>query len=76
MILEEGGVRVEVEDCSITIGQGDDDDDGDEGQGEARERTWSREERIIGGPSMWAPPSQEGTPAGRVRIAPTAMPPR
>lgn len=62
MILDEGGVRVEVEDTSKP-----------EDVVEA-----DVEERLDGGMGAWKVPSQDvalGTPGGRIRIAPTAMPP-
>lgn len=62
VILDEGGVRVEVEDTSEP-----------EDVVEA-----DVEEKLDGGMGAWKVPSQDvalGTPSGRIRIAPTAMPP-
>ncbi len=62
VILEEGGVRVEVEDTT---------------KPEDEVGIWDEvEERVGGGEGAWKAPSQEGTPTGKMRIAPTAMPPR
>ncbi|ORX41137.1 Calcipressin-domain-containing protein [Kockovaella imperatae] len=73
VILEEGGVRVEVEDCTLPK---DDGTGSEDGRRTPVDGSWSTEERVTGGASLWAPPSQDSTPAGRVRIVPTAMPPR
>jgi hypothetical protein len=68
VILDEGGVRVEVEDTDT---------------GEAVDREWGEEYVVGGGADMWEAPKQHGglgglagggyTPAGR--IMPTARPP-
>lgn len=61
MILEEGGVRVEVEDCTRLTegpaGDGDGDGDGDAGMGSER---WEIEETVIGaGDEAFRLPSQD-----------------
>ena len=85
IILDEGGVRVEVEDTSF--------------QPEQESTQWDVEEKFDGGQGTWDIPSQNGidppgsrfefggdmtdqsgalggiTPNGKIRIAPTARPP-
>lgn len=77
MILDEGGVRVEVEDTSVEQGVS------------VSSHEWPEvEERIDGGHEVWNLPSQEGpeldvasslrgqlTPSSKARIMPTARPP-
>ena len=71
IILDEGGVRVQVEDTDMQ-------------EDEAADQEWGVEERLsIGvGASAWEMPVQTpslsaaGTPSGKTRIIPTAMPPR
>jgi hypothetical protein len=79
VILEEGGVRVEVEDTTMADVAGEHDDEAmdDEGYREV-------EERLQGGTGLgaWEMPGQSrggsaaGTPMGKMKIIPTAMPPR
>ncbi|WVF67965.1 hypothetical protein IAT40_002727 [Kwoniella sp. CBS 6097] len=115
IILEEGGVRVEVEDTERIVQDGASDAEGDTGGVDGGGGGWyDVEERLEAGtsPSAWGVPSQShntgsglghsrngsggfgglsggigglgglgglsgsGTPSGRVRIIPTAMPPR
>ena len=63
VILEEGGVRVEVEDTS-----------------QVKVEDYEGVEEVLkGGQGSWMAPSQDlglGTPSGKMRITPTAMPPR
>jgi hypothetical protein len=70
VILDEGGVRVEVED--LTKGNLDGVLEGDKGD--------VNEVMIFGGDGAWRMPGLEGemglgTPSGKMRIAPTARPP-
>ena len=77
VILDEGGVRVEVEDCTMPTVQADSEGEEMDDMGEVGER-WQ------GGEGAWDMPGQAGgslgglggfTPGGRIRIAPTACPP-
>lgn len=97
VILEERGVRVEVEDTSRVVSFGEDgdgeEDGGEDGDGDGTRNGsgngfeygdgWEgAEERLIGGEGAWKSPSQDGfglgglgTPSGRIKMIPTAMPP-
>jgi calcipressin-2 len=65
VILDEGGVRVEVEETTKINLQ---EDDGDDDLGEISERLQ------VGDGEAWRMPGL-GTPSGKMRIAPTARPP-
>jgi hypothetical protein len=54
LILDEGGVRVEVED---TAAAEDDDDEFEEGRWVGTDREWGEEEPL-GGPDIWVAPTQ------------------
>ncbi|ORY35844.1 Calcipressin-domain-containing protein [Naematelia encephala] len=91
VILDEGGMRVEVEDTSQlerTSQQGEEQEEegagGGGGEGEEHiQQEWHGVEEIIQrGHGAWTSPSQErgigsalGTPSGKIKIIPTAMPP-
>lgn len=82
VILEEGGVRVEVEDTTMTMADAEDGGLADEAMGDEGYR--DVEERLEGGMGLgaWEMPGQSrggsaaGTPVGRMKMIPTAMPPR
>lgn len=79
VILEEGGVRVEVEDTTMAEAGGDHGGDGMDDDGDR-----DVEERLEGGMGLgaWEMPGQSrggsaaATPMGKMKIIPTAMPPR
>ncbi|WWD20575.1 hypothetical protein CI109_105051 [Kwoniella shandongensis] len=84
VILEEGGVRVEVEDLTVAI-QPDDSNEGED-RWEVREMIDESSAGGIGGAGVWGLPSQSngigsgytslmGTPGFKTKIAPTARPP-
>lgn len=89
VILEEGGVRVEVEDTSVpNVEDMDVDKEGDYGasaSGAEDETSWDVEERLEGqgsGMGVWEVPGMRGgsgsalgTPMGKMKMIPTARPP-